>query len=366
MSDLGVQCTNCRQLFPGDEVTYRCRVCGGLYDYSTWPIFDPKQIEPDQPGIWRFRHAFGLPNEVEPISLGEGRTPLVWGRVGKERVAFKCEHQNPTGSFKDRGSTMIISYLQFKGVREIVEDSSGNAGASLAAYAARGGLSARIFIPDSASGPKRWQIEAYGAHLIRVMGPRSNAAQAVRKLADQGAVYASHAFLPINLPGYATIAYEIVEQLGGAPGSIFTPVGQGGLFLGLGRAFAVMYEKGITSRMPILVAVQARACAPIWALHAYGPAGMGFVTEGQTVAEGIRVRYPLRGDTVLHWIDQNNGLVTAVDEADIIEGRDQLAKQGFYVETTCGVIWKAIQELAGKVPEPFVAILTGSGLKNLH
>jgi threonine synthase len=363
MPGLPILCTNCRHPYPPAGAPYRCPVCGGIFDFQSDLEFDPKRIELSRPGIWRYWHTFHLPEEVEPVSLGEGTTPLVWGKVGSHRVAFKCEFQNPTGSFKDRGSALIASFLLHRGVREAVEDSSGNAGASFAAYAARGGIKARIFVPDSASGPKRWQIEAYGAELVRVMGPRSNAAQAVQRTAEQGAVYASHAAMPFNLPGYATVAYEIVEQIGNEPGAVFIPVGQGGLLLGIGRGFLALHKAGVIQSLPVLVAVQARACAPLWALHSYGLAGMNFVTESPTVAEGIRVRHPLRGDTVLQWLERNRGLIVAVDEADILEGRDQLSKQGFYVEATSGVIWKPILDLAEQIPGPIVAVLTGSGLK---
>jgi threonine synthase len=358
-----ILCINCRRPYPDEGTPYRCPSCGGLYDFAAWPVFDPTQVERSQPGIWRYRHALGLPSGAPPITLGEGGTPLVWAQVGDKPVAFKLEGANPSGSFKDRGSAPIVSFLRSRGVTAAVEDSSGNAGASFAAYAARAGMQARIFVPDSASGPKRWQIEAYGAELVRIMGPRSNAAEAVRKAADAGAVYASHAYLPFNLPGYATAAYELVEQLGEAPGAVFVPVGQGGLFLGMGRAFASMLQSRLIQRMPVMVAVQARACAPLWALQAYGPAGLGWVAEAPTVAEGIRVRHPLRGDAVLRQIEQHNGRITAVDEAEIIAGRDHLARQGLYVEMTCAVVWAAIEQLAGDLPQPWTAVLTGSGLK---
>ncbi len=360
---MAIICTNCGRPYPEEGAPYRCLNCRGVFDYKSWPVFDLKQVDASQPGIWRFRHALGLPDHAQPVSLGEGNTPLLWGQVKGKQVAFKCEYQNPSGSFKDRGSALIASFLCSRGIEAIVEDSSGNAGASLAAYAARAGINSRIFIPDSASGPKRWQIEAYGAEVVRIMGPRSNAAEAVRHAAEQGSIYASHAYLPYNLPGYATAAYEIVAQLGQEPGAVFVPTGQGGLLLGMGRGFASMQQNGLIECMPVMVAVQAGACAPLWALRAYGPAGLGFVSENQTVAEGIRVLHPLRGDAVLNFLDRYGGKVVAVDEAQILPGRDQLAHQGFYVEATSGVVWNAIEQVADQVPQPWVAVLTGSGLK---
>jgi len=342
---------------------YRCPRCGGLFDFGSAWDFDPARVDPRQPGIWRYRHTFGLPDEAPPISLGEGNTPLVWGQAFSKRVAFKCEYQNPTGSFKDRGSVPIVSFARSRGVDFAVEDSSGNAGASFAAYAARAGLRARIYIPDSASGPKQAQIEAYGAEIVRIIGPRSNTAEAARQAAEDGAVYASHAHLPFNLPGYATAAYEIVEQLGGAPGTVIAPVGQGGLLLGMARGFEALHRARVIEGMPVLIGVQALACAPLWALLHYGRAGLAWVAEAETLAEGIRVTFPLRGDTLLQTLSQYQGTILAVDEDDILAGRKALATMGFYVEPTSAVVWSALAQVADQISEPVVLVLTGSGLK---
>jgi threonine synthase len=220
-----------------------------------------------------------------------------------------------------------------------------------------------VFVPDSAAGPKRAQIEAYGAQLVRVMGPRSNAAEAVRQAAGRGAVYASHAYLPFNLPGYATLAFELVEQLNDRPGTVVVPVGQGGLILGLARGFAALREAGIIPQIPQLFGVQARACAPFWALATYGPPGLGWVAEAETLAEGIRVRHPVRGDAVFQAVEASQGGFLAVDEREILPARDELAQQGFYVEPTSAVVWPALAQLPGDTPMPVVAVLTGSGFK---
>jgi len=360
-----VACVNCGTPYPDTGIPYRCENCGGLFDYRIFPIFDQNQLEPNKPGIWKYKSFLGLEKDAPEVYLGEGNTPLVWGNISGQPVAFKCEYQNPTGSFKDRGTAPIISFLLSRNCREAVEDSSGNAGASFAAYAGKAGIKARVFVPDSASGPKRNQIESYGAELVRVLGPRSNAAEAVKKAVNDHVAYASHAYLPFNLPGYATVAYELFYQLGNVPGTVVVPAGQAGLALGIGRGFEALYQSGITTKIPEVVAVQAQACAPLWALFQYGPSGLNLVAEGETIAEGIRVRYPLRGDTVLAFLERNRGKVLAVDDSQIRYGRDQLAKQGFYVETTSGIIWNAVESLIGLASEPVVAILTGGGLKNI-
>lgn len=360
---MNISCTNCKRPYPETGLPYRCPVCGGVYDYTSPLVFSAQEMEISQPGIWAYRHTFGLPENSPVISLGEGNTPLIWAEAYGRPVAFKSEYINPSGSFKDRGSATLMSFLCSRGVTSAVEDSSGNAGASFAAYAARAGIEARVYVPESASGPKRFQIEAYGGEVIPVPGPRSNAADAVRKTADQGETYASHAYLPFNIPGYATAAYEIAAQLGQAPGTVICPAGQGGFLLGLARGFAALQQAGMIPTLPQLYGVQALACAPMWALSAYGPDGLAWVTEAPTLAEGVSVRYPLRGDAVMQAVKATGGGFIAVDEADILPGRDQLSSRGFYVEPTSALVWSALNQLSGQVKEPVVVILTGSGLK---
>ena len=177
-------------------------------------------------------------------------------------------------------------------------------------------------------------------------------------------MYASHGYLPFNLPGYATAAYEIYEQMGGkAPGTLLVPAGQGGLLLGMLRGFRTLQERGLIVKLPRFVGVQARACAPLWALHTYGADGLRMVAEVPTVAEGIRVRFPLRGDAVLKAVESSGGMFLSVDEEEILPGRDQLARRGFYVEATSAVIWPAFNQVMSRLPGPFVAVLTGAGLK---
>ncbi len=354
-----IKCLNCGRPDPDQGAPYACPNCGGLYDYAG--PFTPGAAPASGPGIWRDAAALGV--DTEPLTLGEGHTPLLPARVAGREVLFKCEYQNPSGSFKDRGEATLVSFLRSRGVSEAIEDSSGNAGASFAAYAARAGIKARVYVPESASGPKREQIEAYGAELVAVPGPRSNAADAVRGAADAGAVYASHAYLPFNLPGYATCALEIVEQLGQAPGAVVVPAGQAGLLLGMSRGFDALAAAGRIPKIPAMVGVQAAACAPLTALFDMGMLGLSFVTEGATVAEGVRTRSPLRARAAVDAVGRSGGRFLAIDEAAILPGRDALARLGFYVEPTSALVWQALQDVLPALADPVVAILTGSGYK---
>lgn len=362
-------CTNCGTPYPDGVPAYKCPKCGGIFDFKPFPEYDPAQVDPAQPGLWRYRHAFGLPAEFPAVSLGEGNTPLVPAATAFGDVCFKLEFLNPTGSHKDRGVSLMTSVLSGMDIEEAVEDSSGNAGASFAAYAARAGIRAQIFVPDYASGPKRKQIAAYGAEVLPIPGARSDVAAAVRQAADEGAVYASHAYLPHLLPGFATLAYEVTEQLGRAPAAVVAPVGQGSLLLGIGRGFRNLKAAGLIEEVPRLIGVQAMACAPIWAVYNMGAAGMQWVTEGETAAEGVRVRYPHWGDAVMQTVLESRGLILAVDEPAVLSGRDELARLGLYVEPTSAIVWDALRQMQETgwtfdADRPTVAVLTGSGLKS--
>lgn len=366
-------CTNCLRLYPDSGAPYRCLSCGGFFDFVQFSI-NPKSIDYLKPGIWKYRHTFGLPEDAPQITLGEGNTPLIWSDVaGKNgchtQVGFKCEYINPSGSFKDRGSALIISFLLSRGIEQALDDSSGNAGASLSAYAARAGVHAKIFAPDRTSGPKRKQIEAYGAELVRIQGSRSNSSLAAQETieaqkSNPKLAYGSHAYLPMNLPGYATVAYELFDQINGKPGTVILPVGQGGLFLGIARGFQAMVDAGRIQELPFMVGVQAQACAPIWAIIQYGRSGQILTSEGDTVAEGIRVSNPIRGDAMIRIVEEKGWKLLAIEDKDILAGQKELAKRGFFVEPTSAVIWEAVTSVIGNVPEPIVVILTGSGLKS--
>ncbi len=180
---------------------------------------------------------------------------------------------------------------------------------------------------------------------------------------SKGITYGSHAYQAVNIAGYATAAYEIYQQLGSEPGSVIVPAGQGGLFLGIFRGFEALKNAGLIRKIPHMVGVQARACSPLWILSTAGTSAMGFIVEGKTLAEGIKVKQPVRAGTLLEIVDHDAGEFVVVDEIDILRGRDELACKGLYVEPTSAVIWAAIEQSISRLPEPVVGILTGSGMK---
>jgi threonine synthase len=304
----------------------------------------------------------------EPVTLGEGNTPLVSETWYGYPLLLKLESLAPTGSFKDRGMAVLTTALRGLGVERVVEDSSGNAGASLAAYAARAGIACDICVPDTAEGPKLTQMAAHGAEVIQIKGKREYSALAAWAAAAHGAYYASHVYNPYFLAGTETCAYEVWEQLENhVPAAIVLPVGNGSLLLGLFRGFERLQRAGLIEQLPQLYAVQTEACAPIYRAFQNGGQFVPAVTAKATVARGIAVAQPARGSQILAAVQTSRGAVVTVTEPEIEQAADTLAHKGFYVEMTSAAAMAAIDGLRHQLPEPgsgqVIVLLTGHGLK---
>jgi threonine synthase len=364
-----VLCATCGKRYPASGMDWRCS-CGGLFELESWPPFDPAAIDATERSLWRYWRLLPLHPAWEPVTLGEGNTPLLAMEWQEHPVLFKMESMGPTGSFKDRGASVLVTALRGLGVEHVVEDSSGNAGASLAAYAARAGLACKIFVPDTAAGPKLDQMRAHGADVVEIAGTRQDAALAAWAAAKRGARYASHVYDPFFVAGIETLAYELWEQLGKrAPGAIILPVGNGTLLLGVHRGFRRLQEAGLIEHEPRLFAVQAEACSPIaQAFHRRSDRAEQ-VAVAPTIAGGIAIAQPARGTEILSAIRASGGAALAVGDQEIGDARNQLARRGFYVEGTAAAAAAGVAHLPHRATEqeaedPTVVLLTGHGLKN--
>ncbi len=336
----------------------------------------PALRDPNRNGIWRHRPALGLPAGIPEISLGEGDTPIVplkrWGSAhGMRRVLAKLEYVSPSGSFKDRGAAAVIAVLAGAGVTSVVEDSSGNAGAAMAAYAARGGLRAQIFVPESAPAAKRDQIAGYGAEVVAVAGTREDVATAAEHAAHAPDVaYASHARHPAFVEGTKTFGLEVATALvDDPPLHIVLPVGNGGLLLGAFKAYRELAAAGFPASLPRLHAAQASACAPLAAAFAAGADAPATIQAQPTVAGGVAVGRPARGAEVLRAVRASGGTIVDVDDAVARLTRAELSRlEGLDLEYTSAVAFAATARLrdSGAVgPDDRVLIAaTGSGLKD--
>ncbi len=328
----------------------------------------PNPQVPAAMSLWRYREALPIGEETEIVTLGEGMTPLVPLDVNAPEHFVKLDYLCPTGSYKDRGASVLLTHLKALGVETVVEDSSGNAGAAIAAYSARAGIHCTIYCPESTSKGKLRQISAYGAELKLVAGNRMATTEAV-KLAAETICYASHNWHPFFLEGTKTLAYEITEQLGWrAPTYVLCPVGFGSIYLGLAIGFRELQVQGIIESVPRLLGVQPKVCCPIY--NAYTENGTSISRMKQTrdtLAEGITAELPIRADNILEALHLTNGAFTTVNDTDIEEGMKTLAAKGIYVEPTSAVVVKAYQKFREsgiiKDGDLTVSILTGIGLK---
>jgi threonine synthase len=290
--------------------------------------------------------------------------PRTWAGVP---VQCKLEFMMPTGSFKDRGMTVMVSYLKSCGIDAVLEDSSGNAGASLAGYAAAAGMRCRILVPQTASYPKIAQIAAYGADVVTIRGSRQDVADAA--LAQSAEIfYASHNWQPFFVEGTKTLAYELWEQCGfRAPDNIVVPLGYGSNILGCARGFEELARNGEIDRMPRLFGIQAANCAPYHAAYRAGGEALVPTDFRATVAEGIASSKPTRVREVLAAVRSTGGSVAAVSEEEIVAALGTLARLGLYVEPTSAAAAAGLTQLiasgAVRRDEATVLVLTGTGLK---
>ena len=358
-------CPRCGRTYPIRENRWRCE-CGSILELGATSRLDPGKIDGHFQGMWRYAHALPIQDLNHIISMGEGWTPLVPLAPDQTDVLVKLEFVNPTGSYKDRGVSVMVSKLLEEGINDLVEDFSGNAGAALAAYSARAKMHCRIFVPASHSAGKMKQIRAYGAELVAVPGTRKETELAAMQ-ASQTAFYASHAHSPLFVEGCKTIAYEIWEQMDHqAPLRVITPLGQGSILLGLAKGFHELMEAGLIEHEPGLIGVQAEACAPLAKAFAQG-SDLPVAIEGDfdTIAEGIKLAEPVRGREVLRAVRETGGAILAAGEAEIAQAKTDLAQYGFYVEPTAAVPLAGYRQLANTaIDGKTVLILTGSGLKS--
>jgi len=409
---------------------WRCE-CGAPLNFADPPIPDRPASDAAEDGsvdagdgLWAFAAFLAVGDDpADRVSLGEGMTPLVdadgprvdtdgprgdrgpdgaeGGPDGAEwNAEFKLEYVFPTGSFKDRGATTTLTRARELGVDRVVEDSSGNAGAAIATYAARAGIDAAVYVPADVKESKLRAIRRAGAEPVRIEGSRSDVTDAcVAALgrsteggagseggesdagsegdeSDAGeggggpgrsAWYASHAWNPAFFEGTATVAYEIAAQRGWeVPDAVVTPLGHGTLFLGAYRGFRRLERAGWTDSVPRLFGAQAAGIAPI-VRELHGPAAADPDGRVNAAADGIQIAEPVRKGEILDAVAETDGDALAVTESAAERELDRLHRAGFYTEPTCAVApaaLRALRERGAIAPDDDVVVpLTGSGLK---
>jgi threonine synthase len=359
------RCPACGRVCNADRPLWRCK-CGSHLNLTPGRGLARGAIAADEASLWRYAAALALCGPP-CISLGEGWTPLVlrdWCGAG---VFFKLESQMPTGSFKDRGTAVMINHLLEVGVGPIHEDSSGNAGASIATYAAAAGIPCRIYVPTSAPRGKLVQIAVSGADVRAIPGSRQAVSEAALGASGES-FYASHNWHPYFIEGTKTLAFELWEQLGfRVPDNILVPTGYGSNILGLERGFDELERSGEITSRPRLFAVQAANCAAFAAAWEAGEDRFVPFAASPTIADGIATPKPVRIAEVLGALRRSQGSVVAVAEAEIAPALSALGRLGLFVEPTAATAGAALTRLLGngtiRPDQTTVVVLTGSGLK---
>ena len=353
------------QTYPLDEPRWRAN-SGGPLMITPLAGIGRDDIDTARRSLWRYAASFPV-SIRDPVTMGEGLTPLIERGWRGGRAHFKLEWFAPTGSFKDRGATVMISTLRQQGIDRVLEDSSGNGGAAIAAYAAAGGMRAKILVPAATQSGKSVQMRAYGAETELIAGTRQDTADAAERQAKD-IFYASHNWQAFFLQGTKTLAYELWEDLGfRAPDNVIIPTGAGSNVLGCDIGFCELMRRGEISRLPRLFAVQPENCAPLHATFLTGGDELAVIEAKPTIAEGTSIVKPVRTREVLAAVRRSGGRTVAVSESEIEAAHAELARTGLYVEPTSASAAAALGKLLDSRDvspgETTVIVLTGSGLK---
>lgn len=360
-------CTKCGETAPVNTRMAHC-ACGGLWELEfTPPKFERSLIDTSEWNIFRYRAFMALEtDDWRAVTLGEGLTPVV---AFDENVLLKMDYEMPTLSFKDRGAAVLIAHCKAIGVDHVVQDSSGNAGNSVAAYCGKAGIGCEIFVPEGTSPKKIGMIRAHGAVCHVVPGNRDHCADVCRAEVEQkGVYYANHVYNPFFYEGTKTYIYEVYEQLGRIPRNLFLPLGNGTLVIGAVKALEHLRSSGVIDEMPNLFLVQSEHCAPFAAAAASGAAHTEGVTPAPTLAEGIAIGKPMRGDEILRALYQYGMRVVVAPESGILDARARLAAGGIYCEHTTAATYAAYLAYTaahGALPDSLLP-MCGAGLKSDH
>jgi threonine synthase len=375
-----LDCTRCHTRYEPGTILNLCE-CGAplfaRYDLErAAKNMRPGHLALREPTLWRYDDVLPVDNPDHRISLGEGFTPLLTARrlgamVGLPRLFIKEEGGNPTGSFKARGLAVAVSMAKALGATDVCLPSAGNAGSALAAYAARGGLKAHVFVPKDVAPLFILETEAYGAEVTTVDGLISDAGKlCAAKAREHGWYECATLKEPYRVEGKKTMGYELAEQMGWKlPDAILYPTGGGTGIIGMWKAFREMEAMGFVGpARPRMYTVQPEGCAPIVKAFAEGAEEAPFWENAQTLAHGLRVPKALGDFLILRALRESHGAALAVSEEEIIQGvKDAAATEGIFMAPEGGACVSALRKLKASghlSPDDSVIVFnTGTGFK---
>ena len=381
---------DCLTDLPINDKLYNCPLCGGLLDvlYAFRSQPSEKQREGfrvrklsqdaiDRSGVWRFRELLPFVTDYSKVvTLNEGNTPIYDAPrsaeyAGLSSLRFKHQGLNPTGSFKDNGMTTGVTQAAALGATAVACASTGNTSASMAAYAARAGMRAFVFIPaDQIAYGKLSQSLEYGAKVVEIEGNFDDAMRLVRELSDETEMYLLNSINPFRLEGQKTIVIEMMEQCGwDAPDWIVLPGGNLGNTSAFGKSLHEMKDIGLIDRMPRLAVIQAEGAAPFYDLFISGDkTSLRPVARAATLATAIRIGNPVSWKKALRAIEWTSGVVERVTEQEIADAKAIIGRDGIGCEPASASTLAGIKRLvsSGVIDRAAdsIAVLTGNLLKD--
>ncbi|MEJ5292559.1 MAG: threonine synthase [Candidatus Methanosuratincola sp.] len=371
-----LRCIGCNAEFGPEEIIYSCRRCGGLLEVVMEP---PKATFDDFSkrgfGVWRYREFIPIEEGVEIVTLDEGGTPLYrcdrlakW--AGVRRLFIKYEGRNPTGSFKDRGMTVGVTKAKSLGSKAVACASTGNTSASLAAYAARSGLTCYVILPSGkvAMG-KLAQALMHGAKVISVKGNFDQALKLVMDVSRSMGIYLLNSINPWRLEGQKTLAFELVDQLGHVPEFVAVPMGNCGNISAIWKGFVELEGAGLIREKPRMFGVQAAGAAPVVEMLRKNLERLSPVKTPETVATAIRIGNPVNWPKAVNAIRNSSGLYDSVTDDEIVETQKMIAcLEGIGVEPASAASVAGVRKavLSGSIPRDaeVACVCTGHLLKD--
>ena len=380
---------SCRARFPVTEIVYNCPRCGGLVEAvyprqecppdhwkALWRNRRTSNAALDQSGVWRYREFIAFGSEAHAVTLREGNTPLLEGRGaagygGLDRLVFKHQGFNPTGSFKDNGMTCAVAQARRLGLRRVGCVSTGNTSASMAAYSSAAGLQPVLFIPHgNIAYGKLAQALEYGARTLQVEANFDQILALVRRLADRLGIYLLNSINPFRIEGQKTIMLEMMDQREWrAPDWVVVPGGNLGNTSAFGKAFREMREWGLIDRTPRLAVIQAEGASPFYELfRSADHSRLVANPHPETLATAIKIGDPVSWPKALHEVLSSNGTVERVTEQEIADAKAVIGRCGIGCEPASAATLAGIRKLtaAGTIKRDadVVAVLTGNVLKD--
>lgn len=378
-------CTVCKRPYEGPTDLYVCPHCGAS-------IESPVAVGPEREdlkevlrrgssnGIWGYRPFLPVAEDVEPVTRGEGNTPLVHARnlgadFGLENLYIKNETLNPSGTYKDRFATVALSLEKARGTRAVALGSAGNAAAAVAAYSAVAGIECFILLPPGAVQERAWQNMSYGAHFIRSSGTISETIELVtagQKAFGWKNVCTTMLHYPYGAEGYKTIAYEIGRDMKfKAPDFVISPVGGGIILSKVFRGFTEMLALGMIDKLPRFVGAQAAGCAPLVKAFEAGEKKTDTWQDPDTIAFAINDPVTFEGVTALDCLYRSNGLAVAVSDEEIVDAMRQCARrEAILAEPASASSFAVARKLRRqgilREQDTVVCIATGSALRDLR